>query len=247
MLFFVLGTVGALFMFFQAEGLAGFLENSLAAQPIRALAPAVFCVCLLACMRGYTQGQGNMTPTAVSQVLEALLKLAIGLPLAWYVLRIGMSLEMGAAAAILGVTAVTAVSLSLIHILRTCYETVVSQHRLEDLPRFVEEGCVLRQGEWTTPLGPGGMVRHLAALRETYPDYTVRILRQHWAAPYVVSECVMEGTHLGPWPGTVPTGKRLIFTGVNIDRVEGGKIVEHGGAVNTFETLWDAGMIRPAE
>ena len=91
-LFFVLGTVGALFMFFQAEGLAGFLENSLAAQPIRALAPAVFCVCLLACMRGYTQGQGNMTPT-------------------WYVLRIGMSLEMGAAAAILGVTAGTAVSM----------------------------------------------------------------------------------------------------------------------------------------
>ena len=116
-------------------------------------------------------------------------------------------------------------------LVRTFYETVVSQHRLEDLPRFVGEGCVLRQGEWTTP----------------YPDYTVRILRQHWAAPYVVSECVMEGTHLGPWPGTVPTGKRLIFTGVNIDRVEGGKIVEHGGAVNTFETLWDAGMIRPAE
>ena len=55
-------------------------------------------------------------------------------------------------------------------LVRTFYETVVSQHRLEDLPRFVEEGCVLRQGEWTTPLGPGGMVRHLAALRETYPS-----------------------------------------------------------------------------
>lgn len=95
-------------------------------------------------------------------------------------------------------------------LVRTFYETVVSQHRLEDLPRFVGEDCVLRQGE-----------------------------------PYVVSECVMEGTHLGPWPGPVPTGKRLTFTGVNIDRVEGGKIVEHGGAVNTFETLWDAGIIRP--
>ena len=110
-LFLCLGTVGSLFMFFQADGLAGFLENSLAAQPIRALAPAVFCVCLLACMRGYTQGQGNMTPTAVSQVLEALLKLAVGLPLAWYVLYIGMSLDMGAAGAILGVTMGTAVSL----------------------------------------------------------------------------------------------------------------------------------------
>lgn len=130
-------------------------------------------------------------------------------------------------------------------LVRTFYETVVSQHRLEDLPRFVGEDCVLRQGEWTAPLGPGGMARHLAALRETYPDYRVRILRQHWAAPYVVSECVMEGTQLGPWPGPVPTGKRLTFTGVNIDRVEGGKIVEHGGAVNTFETLWEAGIIRP--
>ena len=76
-------------------------------------------------------------------------------------------------------------------LVRTFYETVVSQHRLEDLPRFVGEGCVRRQGEWTTPLGPGGMVRHLAALRETYPDYTVRILRQHWAAPYVVSEHIL--------------------------------------------------------
>ena len=52
-----------------------------------------------------------MTPTAVSQVLEALLKLAVGLPLAWYVLYIGMSLDMGAAGAILGVTMGTAVSL----------------------------------------------------------------------------------------------------------------------------------------
>ena len=57
----------------------------------------------------------------------------------------------------------------------------------------------------------------------------------------------MEGTHLGPWPGTVPTGTHLTFSGVNVDRVEHGKIVEHGGAVNTFETLWEAGIIRPTE
>ena len=101
-LFFCLGTVGSLFMFFRAEGLAEFLENSLAHQAVRALAPAVFCVCLLACMRGYTQGQGNMTPTAVSQVLA----------LAWYLLRAGKSLEMGAAGAIFGVTIGTVLSMA---------------------------------------------------------------------------------------------------------------------------------------
>ena len=131
-------------------------------------------------------------------------------------------------------------------LVRTFYESVASGHRLEDLPCFIGADCVLRQGERTLPLGPAGMARHLTALRETYPDYTIRVLRQYCDGPHVISECVMEGTHLGPWPGAVPTGKRLTFTGVNVDRVEGGKIVEHGGAVNTFETLWEAGVIRPA-
>ena len=86
-LFFGLGLVGSLLMFFGAEQLAAFQNNPSAWMPVRALAPAVFCVCLLACMRGYTQGQGNMKPTAISQVLEALSKVGIGLPLAWYILR----------------------------------------------------------------------------------------------------------------------------------------------------------------
>ena len=110
-LFFALGLIGSALMFFGAEQLAGFMNNSLASMPIRALAPAVFCVCLLACMRGYTQGQGNMKPTAVSQVLEALCKLGIGLPLAWYVLHIGRSLDVGAAGAIFGVTVGTVLSM----------------------------------------------------------------------------------------------------------------------------------------
>ena len=110
-LFFGLGLVCSVLMFFRADALARFLNNSLASTAVQALAPAVFCVCLLACMRGYTQGQGNMTPTAISQVLEALLKLGIGLPLAWYVLHIGLTAALSAAGAIVGVTAGTAISM----------------------------------------------------------------------------------------------------------------------------------------
>ena len=111
-LFFVIGLVGSLFMFTCAAQLAEFQNNKSAFLPIRTLAPAVFCVCLLACIRGYTQGQGNMTPTASSQVLEALCKLGLGLPLAWYLLSVlGAELEVGAAGAIFGVTAGTVFSL----------------------------------------------------------------------------------------------------------------------------------------
>ena len=110
-LFFAMGLVGTLLMFFGAEQLAAFMNEPLGYWPIRALAPAVFCVCLLACMRGYTQGQGNMTPTAVSQILEALCKLGLGLTLAWYFLKLGLGLDVAAAGAILGVTAGTFLSL----------------------------------------------------------------------------------------------------------------------------------------
>ena len=110
-LFFGLGLVFSLFMFFGSAQLAAFMNDSLAFWSIRALSPAVFCVCLLACMRGYTQGQGNMTPTAVSQILEALCKLGIGLSLAWYFLQLGKGVEISAAGAIMGVTVGTVLSM----------------------------------------------------------------------------------------------------------------------------------------
>lgn len=110
-LFFILGLAGSALMYFGAAPLAELIHESKGYWPIRALAPAVFCVCLLACMRGYTQGQGNMTPTAVSQVLEALCKVCIGLPLAWYLLKLGKGLDIGAAGAIFGVTVGTVLSM----------------------------------------------------------------------------------------------------------------------------------------
>ncbi|MBR3570519.1 MAG: polysaccharide biosynthesis protein [Oscillibacter sp.] len=110
-LFFALGLVGSAFMFSRAGWLAARLNNPMARLPVKALAPAVFCVCLLACMRGYTQGQGDMTPTAASQILEAMCKVFIGLPCAWYAIYLGMGLDAGAAGAILGVTVGTVLSM----------------------------------------------------------------------------------------------------------------------------------------
>ncbi|WP_295764961.1 polysaccharide biosynthesis protein [uncultured Oscillibacter sp.] len=110
-IFFALGLAGFAIMSLGTGWVAARLHNESAYWAIKALSPAVFCVCLLACMRGYTQGQGDMTPTAVSQVLEALCKLGIGLALAWYIFRAGMGQEFVAAGAILGVTIGTVLSM----------------------------------------------------------------------------------------------------------------------------------------
>ena len=111
LLFLALGALSFLVMFFRADWLAGLMHDSKAAPGIRALAPAVICVGCLAAFRGYTQGHSNMTPTSISQIIEALCKLVIGLGLAWWLVKAGRPAEVAAAGAITGVTVGTIVAL----------------------------------------------------------------------------------------------------------------------------------------
>ena len=112
LLFLILGTLSFLVMYFRADWLAGLMNDSKAAAGIRALAPAVICVGCLAAFRGYTQGHSNMTPTSVSQIIEALCKLVVGLGLAWWLVKAGQPAEVAAAGAITGVTVGTIVALA---------------------------------------------------------------------------------------------------------------------------------------
>lgn len=52
------------------------------------------------------------------------------------------------------------------------------------------------------------------------------------------------GTHTGSWLGMKPTGKSVAFTGVNINKIVDGRIVEHGGAANLFEPLLEIGALQ---
>lgn len=94
-------------------------------------------------------------------------------------------------------------------------------------------------------IGIDGMRQHLEAVKKTYPDYTMKIIRQYEADDYVISEFIMRGTHKGKFIGITPTNKVLEITGVDIDKVIDGKIVEHGGAANTFETFFEHHLIKP--
>ena len=111
-LFLILGVLSFLVMFFGSEQLAGLMNDSMAAPGIRALAPAVICVGCLSAFRGYAQGHGSMTPTAVSQIIEALCKLTVGLGLAYWLVGHGADASHAAAGAITGVTVGTIVALA---------------------------------------------------------------------------------------------------------------------------------------
>jgi predicted ester cyclase len=71
------------------------------------------------------------------------------------------------------------------------------------------------------------------------------IERQIAEGEWVATLITAKGTHAREWLGMAPTGKRLVFTGVNINRVVDGLIVEHGGAANMLEPFLEAGALRP--
>ena len=130
-------------------------------------------------------------------------------------------------------------------IIKYFYEVVVSENLLDELHKYISEDCVQRVGEKVYFVGTAGMKQHLLAVKQTYPDYTMKIIRQYTDGDYVISEFIMRGTHKGDFLGITPTNKVLEITGVDIDRVVDGKIVEHGGSTETFETFWTNGLIRP--
>lgn len=103
--FAVFGLLLGLVMFLFPTELAGMLNNVRAAQSIWALSPALVLVYLTSTYRGYAQGMSNMKPTTVSQILEVVGKVSVGLVLAWSFTRAGKGLPVASAGAIFGVTA----------------------------------------------------------------------------------------------------------------------------------------------
>ena len=110
-LFWAIGASGTLGMIFFASRLSDFIGNPQAHLSILAIAPALLFICLASAARGYCQGFGDMTPTAVSQLVEAVAKLGLGILFAFIAIENGYEIFAVAAFATLGITAGTFLSL----------------------------------------------------------------------------------------------------------------------------------------
>ena len=104
-LFSGIGLVGCIVMAVFSRQFAMLMnQNDRSMYAIAALAPMCFFMSVSSCLRGYFQGRSNMTPTAVSQVIEAAGKLFIGLGLACWAVGRGFDDPVVAALTGLGVT-----------------------------------------------------------------------------------------------------------------------------------------------
>ena len=109
------GFIGIVFsgiMFFGNHWLAfSYLRKPDAAMSVRAMAPCILLVCFVSAYRGYYQGNGNMIPTTIDEVLEVLFKAISGLLIANYLVKTHHSLPEASAGAILGTSIGSVISL----------------------------------------------------------------------------------------------------------------------------------------
>ena len=137
LLFLILGIVGTVVMMFGAEIIANMIGIPQARASIMAIAPAVLMSCISGAIRGYFQGHQIMIHTAVSQVIESVGKLGLGLTGAIYARSANMDSSAIAAYAIIGTTC--GVGLSMLYLMlvkvvfdnknykKPCHERVESQ------------------------------------------------------------------------------------------------------------------------
>jgi predicted ester cyclase len=129
-------------------------------------------------------------------------------------------------------------------LIRLYIEEVINTENVDKIDQFISPEYVEVYEDKRFPLGIKGAKEHILGVRQTYPDLTLTVERQIAEGEWVATSITVRGTHKGVWLGIKPTGKVLTFSGVNIDRVVNGRIVEHGGAANMLEPLLRAGAIR---
>ncbi len=83
---FIIMTAGS-FFYVSPKG----INQPYALPALLMLAPTIVFECLVSVYRGYYEGMRNMSPTAISEVIEAISKIAIGVVLSYAVVNMGIS------------------------------------------------------------------------------------------------------------------------------------------------------------
>jgi steroid delta-isomerase-like uncharacterized protein len=131
-------------------------------------------------------------------------------------------------------------------LVRRLYEEAFGQGKTEVVDEVLHSNYVCYD-----PNAEGGEVRGLEAIKgeieyfhNAFPDDLFwRVEEQVAEGDKVTTRYTMGGTHQGEFFGVPGTGKRGEISGINIDRVEGGKVVEEWASYDLLGGMRQLGAI----
>lgn len=93
------------------------------------------------------------------------------------------------------------------------------------------------------PAGREGFKQMVAMYRAAFPDVQMTIEDVVAEGDKVVIRWAAKGTHKGELMGIPPTNKQVTVTGVDINRLAGGKLAEHWGNFDQMGMMQQLGVI----
>ena len=97
------------------------------------------------------------------------------------------------------------------------------------------------------PSGPEGVKEVVSMFRSGVPDLRVVIEDMIAEGDRVATRYALEGTHGGDLFGVAPTGRHLTIKSMTVERLSGGKIVEHWRVTDELDMMRQLGAIGTPE
>jgi len=94
----------------------------------------------------------------------------------------------------------------------------------------------------TKPLSREETIEMGKMVHNGFPDVTFNIVEMFADGDIVVSRYIMKGTHLGEIQGIPPTGNKMEISGIMINRIENGKVVEDREEADMLGLMQQIGM-----
>jgi predicted ester cyclase len=113
------------------------------------------------------------------------------------------------------------------------------------LDEFVDPQLVDHSTLRAPKTGAEGLKQRLAGFVHAFPDLEFRIHTIFGAGDMVTLIWSLQGTHENQFLTIPPTGKRVHITGINVERLTGGKLVEHWSIPDNIALFEQLGVLRP--
>jgi predicted ester cyclase len=108
-------------------------------------------------------------------------------------------------------------------------------------PDYVDH--VGRGPEASRVVGPEGIKQAVTLFRRAFPDLTYAVEEEMAERDLVWTRFSAKGTFKGPFLGAAPTGNSVSYTGIDLNRIAGGKIVESWVNYDALALLQQVGLV----
>ncbi len=130
-------------------------------------------------------------------------------------------------------------------LVRNILEEAYNKGNLDVIDEHLAPDYVHHNPPTGVPNDREGYKQAVTMLRTAFPDYHITIDDMIAEGDKVVLRLHWSGTHKGEFMGIPPTGKHITVEGISIHRIEGGKIVEQKGMVDSMSMMQQLGVVPP--